>query len=105
MAPKAAMASLEDTAYLKMSQAKNKEGREFISSEFDKMGIEYIPSYTSFIFFKLKGIEGEAYMKGMYENGVGVRLFEIDGQPWGRVSMGTMDELKMFSQTLKNVLS
>jgi len=36
---------------------------------------------------------------------VGVRLFEIDGQPWGRVSMGTMDELKMFSQTLKNVLS
>ncbi|MEQ8339103.1 MAG: histidinol-phosphate transaminase [Cyclobacteriaceae bacterium] len=102
---KAAMASLEDTAYLKMSQAKNKEGREFIASEFDKMGIEYIPSYTSFIFFKLKGIEGEAYMKGMYENGVGVRLFEIDGEPWGRVSMGTMEELKMFSKTLKSVLS
>ena len=101
---KAAMASLKDLDYLKMSKEKNSEAKAFVYKEFDKLGIEYIPSHTSFILFPLQ-IDGEKYMKGMFEKGVGVRLFEVDGKPWGRVSMGTLDELKLFTKTLKQVIA
>ncbi len=101
---KAAMASMTDQAYLAMCHEKNLEAKDYVYTEFEAMGIDYIPSATSFILFPL-AIDGEAYMKGMYEKGVGVRLFEIDGKPWGRVSMGTKDEVKLFTKTLKQVIA
>ncbi len=100
----AAMASLNDTAQLKFCREKNDEAKAYVYKMFKSMDIDYVPSATSFIFFPLK-IDGEQYMKGMYEKGVGVRLFEMDGKPWGRVSMGTMSEMKMFVDTLKKVIS
>ena len=100
----AAIASLKDEEYLQMSWEKNMASKEYIYGAFEKMGIEYLPSHTSFIFFPLS-IDGEKYMEGMYSKGVGVRLFEIDGKPWGRVSMGTMEEVKMFTKTLDKVLT
>jgi len=101
---RAAMASMTDKAYLAMCHEKNLETKSYVYGEFDKMGIEYVPSSTSFILFPL-AMDGEDYMKGMYAKGVGVRLFEIDGKPWGRVSMGTMDEMKLFAKTLKRVMA
>ena len=100
----AAMASLNDKGFLEMSHDKNLESKELVYKGLSEMGIDYVPSQTSFIFFPLN-IDGESYMKGMYENGVGVRLFELDGNPWGRVSMGTLDEVNMFLETLKKVIT
>ena len=42
-------------------------------------------------------------MKGMYDGGVGIRVFKIDDKPWCRVSMGTMDEMHQFVETFKKV--
>jgi histidinol-phosphate aminotransferase len=41
----------------------------------------------------------------MVEKGVGIRGYEINGKPYARVSMGTMDELKLFTNTLQSILS
>lgn len=100
----AAMASLKDEAFLKMSYEKNLESKAYTFDALKKIGLDPIPSQTSFLFFPLP-IDGEAYMKGMYESGVGVRLFELDGKDWGRVSMGTMEEMKMFASTLEKVIA
>ena len=101
---KGAMAAVQDQEFVKMCREKNMEAKAYVYKQFDAMGIEYIPSKTSFIMFPL-AVDGKSYMKGMYENGVGVRLFEIDGKPWGRVSMGTMEEMKLFVKTLGSVVS
>lgn len=101
---KAALASLNDQSFLQMSWEKNMEAKEYVYGEFKKMGIDYIPSHTSFIFFPLS-IDGDTYMEQMYSRGVGVRLFSVDGKPWGRVSMGRMDEVKLFTKTLGKVLA
>ena len=101
---KGAMAAIKDEAFVTMCREKNMEVKEYVYGQFQSMGIDYIPSKTSFIMFPL-AVDGKSYMKGMYENGVGVRLFEIDGKPWGRVSMGTMDEMKLFVKTLGSVIS
>ncbi len=99
-----AMESIKDEDYQKMAYEKNLESKTYTASEFDKMGLNYIPSQTSFMFFELN-IDGETYMKNMYEKGVGVRLFHVDEKPWGRVSMGTMEEMKLFVKTLKQVVA
>ncbi len=99
----AAIASLGDTEFQEMSRLKNTECREFVEASLTSMGISFIPSYTSFMMFPL-AMDGEDYLKNMFSHGVGVRLFEIDDAPWSRVSMGTMDEMKLFIETLKTVL-
>jgi histidinol-phosphate aminotransferase len=101
---KAALASLGDQQFQEMTRMKTKECREYIFQMLTEMGISYIPSYTSFIMFPL-ATDGEAYLKNMFDHGVGVRLFEIDGAPWSRVSMGTMEEMELFTKTLKTVLA
>ena len=101
---KAALASLGDTEFQEMSRVKTKECREYVYENLTEMGISYIPSYTSFIIFPL-ATEGQGYLKNMFSHGVGVRLFNIDDAPWSRVSMGTMDEMKLFVKTLKTVLA
>ncbi|MEM9340412.1 MAG: histidinol-phosphate transaminase [Bacteroidota bacterium] len=100
----AAMASLTDEKFLKMSYEKNLEAKSFTIDALREMGMAPLPSQTSFLLFPLP-IDGELYMKGMYEKGVGVRLFTIDEKSWGRVSMGTMDEMKLFASTLKQVVA
>ena len=47
----------------------------------------------------------QQFLDKMLEKGVGVRGYEISGKPYGRVSMGTMDELKLFVKTLNGIVS
>ena len=44
------------------------------------------------------------FLEKMTAEGVGVRAFEIYGRNWCRVSMGTMDEMKLFTAALEKVL-
>ena len=100
----AAHASLNDINFQKMSRKKNTECRDYICQVLSGLDISYIPSHTSFMMFPLP-MNGELYLEKMFDHGVGVRLFEIDKQPWCRVSMGTMEEMKLFATTLKSVLA
>ena len=101
----AALASMEDKEFQEMSKVKTRECREYVYESLTEMGISYIPSHTSFIIFPLATDDGRGYLKNMFSHGVGVRLFNIDDAPWSRVSMGTMDEMKLFVKTLKTVLA
>jgi histidinol-phosphate aminotransferase len=81
----------------------NKECREYICENLDRLGFEYVPSSTSFILFPIK-MNGKAFLEQMTAEGVGVRAFEIYDKNWCRVSMGTMDEMKLFTAALEKVL-
>lgn len=97
-----AMASLEATDFQAKSRMLTAETREYVASELEALGFAYVPSYTSFMIFPIE-LDGEKYLKKMYELGIGIRVFEIDDKPWCRVSMGTMNEMKMFVSALKKV--
>lgn len=99
-----AIASMEDKEFLERSRKLTTEGREFVCSELKKQGFNYIPSYTSFILFPI-AMNGKDFLKKMYDSGVGVRSFEVDGQTYCRVSVGLPDELKLFTESLKKVLA
>lgn len=99
----AAMAAMDDVAFIDKSRTLNAECREYIYNSLDQMGIEYVPSHTSFLIFPIE-MEGKSFLDKMTELKVGVRAFEFMGENWCRVSMGTMDEMKMFTAALNKVL-
>lgn len=100
----AATKSLEDVEFQKKSRRLNSEARTYVCTELEKMGFEYIPSVTSFVLFPIE-MEGKEFLKKMRKKEVAVRAFEIMNKNWCRVSIGTLDEMKLFTSALGSVLS
>ncbi|MBT1700993.1 histidinol-phosphate aminotransferase family protein [Fulvivirgaceae bacterium PWU4] len=99
-----AMASLKDTEFQEYTRQHNKEGRDYVFAELKKAGMNPIPSQTNFILFPIQ-MPVKDLLGKMLEKGVGIRGYEIAGKPYGRVSMGTMDELKLFVKSMNSILS
>lgn len=101
LAQLAAMAALEDEDFLKESYELNLEGKEYLYSEFDELGFSYAPSETNHIFVNV-GKNGQEVFVEMQKKGVIIRPM-MDN--FIRVSIGTMEENKLFIEKLKEVLA
>ena len=98
----AAHASLDDVDFQKKSWTLNTEAKEFLYSELEKMGFDYLPSYTSFVLFPIE-MEGKTFLKEMQSKQVAVRSLEIGERNWCRVSIGKLEEMKLFVNALGSV--
>lgn len=99
----AAMASLQDEQHKVMSKQKNEAARQYTMDEMKKLGIDFIPSYTNFIFYPVKKYNGE-YASDMFEkHKIILRSNKYSDGQWARVSIGTFEEMKAFCSTLKSV--
>ncbi|MBO0321132.1 histidinol-phosphate aminotransferase family protein [Muricauda sp. CAU 1633] len=99
----AAMAAMDDAAFIDQSRSLNAECREYVYQSLDQMGFNYVPSHTSFLIFPIE-MDGNAFLDKMTQLKVGVRAFEFMDKTWCRVSMGTMDEMKLFTAAINKVL-
>lgn len=99
-----ALASLNDLEFQQFTRTNNKKNREYVFAELQKAGLNPIPSYTSFILFPIQ-MPSKDFVAKMMDKGVGIRGYEIHGKPYGRVSMGTMDEVKLFVKSLNEIMS
>jgi histidinol-phosphate aminotransferase len=77
----------------------NTECKQYLYENLTKMNYKYIPSYTNFVIFPI-AMNGKDFLAKMTSKGIMVRAFDIQNKPWCRVSMGTMDEMKMFVKAL-----
>ncbi|HET6723420.1 MAG TPA: aminotransferase class I/II-fold pyridoxal phosphate-dependent enzyme [Chitinophagaceae bacterium] len=99
----AAMASLQDEQHKVISKQKNEAARKYTMDEMKKLGIDFIPSYTNFIFYPVKKYNGE-YASDMFEkHKIILRSNKYGDGQWARVSIGTLEEMKAFCSTLKSV--
>lgn len=99
-----AMASLNDLEFQNFTRTNNKINREYVFEELKKAGMNPIPSFTNFILFPIQ-MPAKDLLDKMFEKGVGIRGFEIHGKQYARVSIGTMDELKLFAKSLNSIIS
>ena len=99
----ASIAAMDDVEFLDSSRTLNAEARTYTFDSLKAMGFEPVPSYTSFMIFPIE-MEGKAFLSKMTEQKVGVRAFEFMGKKWCRVSMGTLDEMKLFTAAISKVL-
>jgi len=96
----AAMTSLNDEEHKLMSKQKNEAARKYTMDEMKKMGIQFIPSYTNFIFYPVKNYAGE-YSADMYnKHKIIMRSNKYSDGQWARVSVGTIDEMKQFIRVI-----
>jgi len=97
-----AMASYQDAEYAKYAIAKNAESKSFLYQTLKAEGYSYVPSHTNFVIFPLK-MNAEKFVGEMMKRGVGVRSWAFAGQQWCRVSIGTMEDMKIFAGAFKEV--
>ncbi|MEG1501676.1 MAG: aminotransferase class I/II-fold pyridoxal phosphate-dependent enzyme, partial [Clostridiales bacterium] len=104
LAQAGALAAMDDKAFVDNTLNTNNEGRAYLYQEFTKMGMEYAPSHTNFIFVNIHMDCQKAY-KELLKVGVVVRPGHLWGYPEHfRISIGTMDENKTFIAELKKLI-
>ncbi|MBX9812583.1 MAG: histidinol-phosphate transaminase [Burkholderiales bacterium] len=99
----AAAAALDDADFVRRSFELNRTGMAQITTEFRRLGIEYIPSFGNFVSFKVKDARG-VYQK-LLQAGVIVRPIASYGMPDHlRVSIGLESENARFLDSLKRAI-
>lgn len=103
----AAIASLQGGAdFCAECKSLNAAARDYTVQEITNLGYQIIPSSTNFILFPMgEHIAGEDFLSRMEAMGVGVRVFRIQEKQWCRVSMGRMEEMKLFVAAFKRVMA
>ena len=108
LAQAAAIAALNDATYLKKSAEVNAEGYQQITSAFDSMKIEYLPSSGHFVQFRAGQDDGAGARVNLalLKKGIIVRPVGNYGLPqWLRVSIGLPEENAAFLTALKAILA
>jgi histidinol-phosphate aminotransferase len=108
LAQAAAIAALQDEAFLKKSAEINTQGYRQLTTAFDQMGIAYVPSVGNFVLFRAGDDEnaGAKVNLALLKQGIIVRPVGNYGLPqWLRVSIGLPEENEAFLIALKSVLA
>ncbi|WP_020607130.1 pyridoxal phosphate-dependent aminotransferase [Spirosoma spitsbergense] len=99
----AGIASYKDIDWQNHCRAENAKARNYTTKALTDLGYEVIPSATNFMLFpirmKTKTFEGQ-----MFAQGIGIQTRDFNGQPYCRVSIGTMDEMAIFVDGFKKVV-
>lgn len=107
LAQAAAVAALNDEAYLQESARINAEGYRQLTDAFAQMDIEYVPSCGNFVLFRAGTDDGAGARVNLalLKKGIIVRPVGNYGLPqWLRVSIGLPQENAAFITALKAVL-
>jgi histidinol-phosphate aminotransferase len=99
----AAIAALDDHAFVAESYELNRRGMEQILAGLKRLGLEYIPSHGNFVTFKAG--DGAAVNQKLLKQGVIVRPIGGYGLPeWLRVTIGKEPENARFLEALEKAL-
>jgi histidinol-phosphate aminotransferase len=107
IAQAAAIAALNDKAFLDKGAKNNAEGYKQLTAAFDQLGLEYVPSYGNFVLVKVGNDDGAGARVNvaLLKQGVIVRPVGAYGLPqWLRISIGLPEENAKFIEALKKAL-
>lgn len=108
LAQAAAVAALNDRAFLQKSAAINRDGYRQLTQAFDTLGLQYVPSYGNFVLVRVGDDDGAGARVNLalLKQGVIVRPVGNYGLPqWLRISVGLPHENAACIAALKKALS
>ena len=103
MAIEAAKAALADNDFYKFSLQKNAEAKALLIETLDELKLPYVQSHANFVFFQT-GRDATELGKTMATKGF------IIGRPfpplndWCRISTGTIEEITLYNEAIREVL-
>ena len=103
IAQAAAVASLGDDDFVERSYALNQAGMAQLTQGFNKLGLEYIPSFANFVSFAVKN--AAQVNQKLLQNGVIVRpIANYEMPDYLRVSIGLFSENARFLEVIEQIL-
>ncbi|GAB4014883.1 pyridoxal phosphate-dependent aminotransferase [Spirosoma koreense] len=99
----AGIASYKDIDWQNHCRAENAKARTYTTKALTDMGYEVIPSAANFILFPIR-MKTKTFENQMFGQGIGIQTRDFNGQPYCRVSVGTMDEMAIFIDGFKKVV-
>ena len=108
LAQAAAIAALNDKAFLQKSAEVNSAGYRQLTEAFDELGLRYVPSFGNFVLVKVGEDDGAGTRVNLalLKKGIIVRPVGNYGLPqWLRISIGLPQENAAFIAALKTVLA
>ncbi|SCY27785.1 histidinol-phosphate aminotransferase [Paenibacillus polysaccharolyticus] len=100
----AAMAGLQDQAFVQECSKRNAEDREWLQNEFSRLGLPYFPSQGNFILVDVNMPSVEAF-QSLLKQGIIVRSGFHVYPTYIRVSVGTAEQNRAFIAALENTLA
>lgn len=97
---KGALAAMEDESFANFCKVENREARRIFCEGLQSLGIEFIPSVTSFVYFNSAGYPKPVAAYLQSKKIIGARSFE-ENSPWLRISIGTREEMKQVVAALQ----
>ena len=108
LAQAAAIAALNDIAFLEKTAALNAQGYRRLTEAFDKLGLEYVPSDGNFVLVRVGNDDaaGNRVNLDLLKQGVIVRPVGNYGLPqWLRITIGLPEENEAFLKALEKTLA
>lgn len=99
----AGIASYQDKDWQNHCRAENAKARDYTTKALTAMGYDVIPSSANFMLFPIR-MKTKTFSSQMFANGIGIQTRDFNGQPYCRVSIGTMDEMALFIDSFKKVV-
>ncbi|MEO9571147.1 MAG: histidinol-phosphate transaminase [Polaribacter sp.] len=100
----AAATSLNNQDFLDSCKTKIADARAYTMKYLNKKNFSYLPSETNFIIFEIP-MEVKEFLKQIYAKNVAVKSFKFWDKNWCRVSIGTMDEMKLFTKAMTEIFA
>jgi len=98
----AAIASLDDTAFMAFSKNRILEGREMILDATKRLGLETLPSQANFVFVRVP--DADAVKARMADRGIIIRGAYGKWKNWSRVSTGRIEDVRRYAAALPATL-
>jgi histidinol-phosphate aminotransferase len=100
LAQAAAVAAIEDQAFVLGCSAKNSKERDFLSAKFKELEIDSYPSQTNFIY----AFTNRPVIQALTENGVLVRQMQLPGYKEAfRITLGTREDHEFILQIVSQL--
>lgn len=104
LAQEAAVTALQDQSHVRQSKELVIEGKRYLYQEFERLGLDYVPSETNFIFVNINRDSREVFT-ALLKEGVIIRTGDIFDYPnYIRVTVGTPEQNNRFIVCLEKVM-
>ena len=100
----AASTSMDGKEFLEDCKQKITEARDYTASYLNKKKYTVLPSETNFLIFEIS-MDGKEFLEKIYAKNVAVRAFNFWDKNWCRVSIGTLNEMKIFTTALEDIMA
>ena len=100
----AATKSLDEKEFIDMCKTKIASARDYTKKYLESKGYSIMPSETNFMIFEID-MNGKEFLEKIYAKQIGVRAFKFWDKNWCRVSIGTMEEMELFTKAMDEIFA